>query len=59
MTSSRLRLHFNENTADCSPVVLAALRSLTTEDIATYPDLVAHTERLIIALEDTLASRTN
>lgn len=33
-----LRLHYNENTAGCSPAVIAALRALTPEDIATYPD---------------------
>jgi histidinol-phosphate aminotransferase len=33
-----LRLHFNENTAGCSPAVLAALRSIEREDTAFYPD---------------------
>ena len=33
-----LRLHLNENTAGCSPRVLAALGALTGEDIAFYPD---------------------
>jgi histidinol-phosphate aminotransferase len=33
-----LRLHLNENTAGCSPRVLAALEALTGEDIAFYPD---------------------
>jgi histidinol-phosphate aminotransferase len=32
-----LRLHLNENTGGCSPAVIAALRSLTAEDIAFYP----------------------
>src|SRR5579864_7904105 len=32
-----LRFDFNENTAGCSPRVLAALRNLTAEEIATYP----------------------
>ena len=40
-----LRLHLNENTAGCSPRVLEALRSLTPEDIATYPDYSATTAR--------------
>ena len=40
-----LRLHLNENTAGCSPRVLEALRSLTPEDIATYPDYSATTTR--------------
>lgn len=33
-----LRLHLNENTAGCSPAVLAALRALTAQDLALYPD---------------------
>jgi histidinol-phosphate aminotransferase len=33
-----LRLHLNENTAGCSPAVMAALRSLTPDDVACYPD---------------------
>ena len=33
-----LRLHLNENTAGCSPKVIAALQRLTRHDIATYPD---------------------
>jgi histidinol-phosphate aminotransferase len=33
-----LRLHLNENTAGCSPRVLAAIQDLTGEDIAFYPD---------------------
>jgi histidinol-phosphate aminotransferase len=43
-----LRLDFNENTAGCSPRVLARLRELTAEEIACYPErepieaLVAH-----------------
>ena len=36
--SDGLRLDFNENTAGCSPRVLAALRSLTSSQIAIYPD---------------------
>jgi histidinol-phosphate aminotransferase len=35
--ASGLRLHLNENTAGCSPKVIAALRGLTREDIAFYP----------------------
>ncbi len=42
----RLRLHFNENTAGCSPAVLDALRTLTAKDIATYPDYEALTTRV-------------
>jgi histidinol-phosphate aminotransferase len=33
-----LRLHLNENTAGCSPRVLAAIHALTREDAAFYPD---------------------
>src|SRR5688572_19711205 len=32
-----LRLHLNEHTGGCSPAVLDAIRSLTAEDIASYP----------------------
>ena len=37
-TRSGLRLHLNENTAGCSPAVIAALQSLTRQDVAIYPD---------------------
>jgi histidinol-phosphate aminotransferase len=33
-----LRLHLNENTSGCSPQVLQAIRALSAEDIAAYPD---------------------
>ena len=33
-----LRLHLNENTAGCSPSVLAALRAIAPTDTAFYPD---------------------
>jgi histidinol-phosphate aminotransferase len=33
-----LRLHLNENTAGCSPRVLAAVKGLTREQAAFYPD---------------------
>ena len=33
-----LRLHLNENTAGCSPSVLAAIRDLGREDMSFYPD---------------------
>jgi len=33
-----LRLHLNENTAGCSPRVLAAMRSVTANQAACYPD---------------------
>jgi histidinol-phosphate aminotransferase len=43
-----LRLHLNENTAGCSPAVLAALRSIERLDTAFYPDygpITSATER--------------
>lgn len=33
-----LRLHLNENTGGCSPAVVDAIRQLSAEDIAYYPD---------------------
>jgi histidinol-phosphate aminotransferase len=36
-----LRLHLNENTAGCSPKVLEAIRRMTAEDLAMYPDYEA------------------
>lgn len=36
-----LRLHLNENTAGCSPRVLDAIKRLTAEDLAVYPDYEA------------------
>jgi histidinol-phosphate aminotransferase len=33
-----LRLHLNENTAGCSPRVLAAMRAVTAHEAAFYPD---------------------
>jgi len=36
-----LRLHQNENTGGCSPRVIDALRTLTTRDLAFYPDYAA------------------
>lgn len=33
-----LRLDFNENTLGCSPAVLAALRAVSAEDLARYPE---------------------
>ena len=36
--ASGLRLHLNENTAGCSPRVLAALHAITRDQAACYPD---------------------
>lgn len=33
-----LRLHLNENTSGCSPAVLDAIRRVTAQEIAVYPD---------------------
>jgi histidinol-phosphate aminotransferase len=33
-----LRLHLNENTGGCSPAVIDAIRKITAEDVAVYPD---------------------
>ena len=36
--SEGLRLHLNENTAGCAPAVIDALRAITREQAASYPD---------------------
>lgn len=36
-----LRLHLNENTGGCSPAVIDAIRQLTAEEVAYYPDYSA------------------
>lgn len=36
-----LRLHLNENTGGCSPAVIEAIRSITAEEVACYPDYAA------------------
>ena len=33
-----LRLHLNENTGGCSPLVLEAIRRISPEQVATYPE---------------------
>jgi histidinol-phosphate aminotransferase len=38
VAAGTLRLHLNENTAGCSPRVVEALRALTPEEVAFYPD---------------------
>jgi histidinol-phosphate aminotransferase len=38
-----LRLHLNENTGGCSPKVLDAIRAITAEQVAFYPDYGAAT----------------
>jgi histidinol-phosphate aminotransferase len=46
MPSSGLRLHLNENTGGCSKAVLEALRGITSEDAALYPDYTEATATL-------------
>jgi histidinol-phosphate aminotransferase len=41
-----LRLHYNENTAGCSPAVLAAIRRITRHDAGHYPDVASIIERI-------------
>ena len=36
-----LRLHLNENTNGCSPTVIEAIRQISAEDVAYYPDYSA------------------
>jgi histidinol-phosphate aminotransferase len=36
-----LRLHLNENTGGCSHAVIDAIRQITTEEVAIYPDYAA------------------
>jgi histidinol-phosphate aminotransferase len=56
--ASGLRLHLNENTAGCSPAVIDAIRALTREQIAEYPDydqvIDATAVRLNIAADSVL-----
>jgi histidinol-phosphate aminotransferase len=42
----KLRLDFNENTVGCSPVVLRALRKITAEQLAMYPEYEKSARRL-------------
>ena len=41
-----LRLHYNENTAGCSPAVLAAIRRISRHDVGHYPDVARIIERI-------------
>lgn len=41
-----VRLHYNENTAGCSPAVLAAIRAMSREDVGYYPDVARSIERI-------------
>jgi histidinol-phosphate aminotransferase len=42
----KLRLDFNENTVGCSPAVLQALRNVTAEQMAMYPEYESSARRL-------------
>jgi histidinol-phosphate aminotransferase len=42
----KVRLDFNENTAGCSPAVLRALRQMSAQQLAMYPEYQKGTERL-------------
>ncbi len=44
--AGKLRLDFNENTEGCPPGVLRALRRVTREQVAMYPEYQAATRRL-------------
>jgi histidinol-phosphate aminotransferase len=42
----KVRLDFNENTAGCSPAVIRALRQMSAEQLAMYPEYEKGAERL-------------
>ena len=56
--SAGLRLHLNENTAGCSPKVVAALQGLTRQQAAEYPDyeevVAATANRLDVSTDEVL-----
>src|ERR1700686_429791 len=43
---NKMRLDFNENTSGCGPAVLRALRKLTPQQLAMYPEYVKPTRRI-------------
>lgn len=43
---NKLRLDFNENTTGCGPAVMRALRKLTPQQVAMYPEYAAPTRRI-------------
>src|SRR6202163_4529008 len=43
---NKMRLDFNENTSGCGPAVLHALRKLTPQQLAMYPEYAAPTRRI-------------
>src|SRR5438309_457068 len=42
----KVRLDFNENTAGCSPAVLRAIRKMSAQQLAMYPEYQGTSERL-------------
>src|ERR1700731_1686851 len=43
---NKMRLDFNENTSGCGPAALRALRKLTAQQVAMYPEYAAFTRRI-------------
>ena len=43
---NKMRLDFNENTSGCGPAVLSALRKLTPQQLAMYPEYATPTRRI-------------
>jgi histidinol-phosphate aminotransferase len=48
---NKLRLDFNENTSGCGPAALRALRKLTAQQLAMYPEYAAPTRRIAAYFE--------
>src|SRR2546422_9254190 len=46
----KLRLDFNENTVGCSPAVTRALRGLSPQQVAMYPEYIRATAKLARAI---------
>ena len=44
--AGKVRLDFNENTAGCSPAVIRALRQMSDQQVAMYPEYEKSTDRL-------------
>jgi histidinol-phosphate aminotransferase len=44
--AGKVRLDFNENTVGCSPAVIRALRQMSAQQLAMYPEYQKSTERL-------------
>jgi histidinol-phosphate aminotransferase len=43
---NKMRLDFNENTSGCGPAVLRALKQLSPQQVAMYPEYAASTRRI-------------